>query len=89
MERRTFLATLPGLFAAPALLADKESARFQYCMLKVGNEWSKRTRSLIKLSFEVQKRCNIPIESQFATTGLKQVARVNSPFLANAKGDRT
>ncbi|MDJ0841391.1 MAG: DUF4159 domain-containing protein [Acidobacteriota bacterium] len=81
MERRTFLATLPGLFAAPSLLADKQSSRFQYCMLKVGQQWSQRTRALIKLSFEVQKRCNIPIESRYATTALKDVARVNSPFL--------
>ena len=81
MERRTFLATLPGLFVAPSLPAEKGSSRFQYTMLKVGGHWSERTRALIKLSFEVQKRCNIPIESQSGTSSLKEVARVGSPFL--------
>jgi len=56
------------------------SSNFQYCLLKVGQEWDSRSRALIKLSFEIQKRCNIPVESKFATAGLDQVAEVNSPF---------
>lgn len=41
----------------------------------------------MKLSFEVQKRCNIPIEGKFATAKLDDVAKVNSPFfIINGKG---
>lgn len=79
MKRRTFLLGGTCLLLAPAL-AESTSARFQYCLLQVGDQWQERRRAIVRLSFEITKRCNIPIESQGREATLKQVAQVNSPF---------
>lgn len=90
MERRTFLRnslSLLGACALPGNLALASASRFQYCLLKHGSHWSERKRSLIKLSFEIQKRCNIPIESEGRDASLKQLADVGSPFfILSGKG---
>jgi len=81
MNRRELLALTAGLVTAPLFGAvDDEASRFQYCLLRVGKEWQSRARALIKLSFEVRKRCNIPIETQHGEASLSRVARVSSPF---------
>jgi len=85
MKRRDFLMAGAGLLAAP-LLADQRSARFQYCLLQMGPDWNERARALIKLSFEVQKRCNIPIEPNYRTARLDQAATVDSPFFIASGG---
>ena len=79
MDRRTFLLTGAGLLASPWLVA-RDNARFSYCLLQVGKNWNDRERALIKLSFEVQKRCNIPIETKWENATLSQALKVQSPF---------
>lgn len=79
MKRRQFLIAGAGLLCAPLFAAENHS-NFQYCMLKVGKNWEARGRALIKLSFEVQKRCNIPVETDYIAVDLDRTARVNSPF---------
>ena len=79
MRRREFLAIGGGILVAPLLRADW-SAKFQYCLLRVGSHWQERERALIKLSYEVQKRCNIPVEAKHATSTLRNAVEVNSPF---------
>jgi len=79
MERRTFLLTGASLLLSPKLLAD-ETSRFQYCLLKVGNHWQERKRALVKLSFEIRKRCNIPVETSAREITSGQAATINSPF---------
>lgn len=80
MMNRMLLFSLLTVAVLPAKSADW-SSNFQYCLLEVGQHWDDRSRALIKLSFEVQKRCNIPVESKFITAKLDDVAKVNSPFL--------
>lgn len=79
MDRRAFLATSAGMLLAPSLTA-RGAGRFQYCLLKVGANWNRRRKALVKLSFEVQKRCNIPIEVSADASSLAGVADVSSPF---------
>jgi hypothetical protein len=50
-------------------------------MLEVGQHWQERERALIKLAFEIRKRCNIPIESQYRRAKPGDVANVDSPFM--------
>lgn len=83
MERRTFIKNTLGfisLASLPSSMALAGSSRFQYCLLQHGQHWSSRKRSLVKLSFEIQKRCNIPVESEGRTANLRQLADVGSPF---------
>ena len=81
MKRRELLALMASLLTAPALGApDAVSPRFRFCLLRVGRYWNERARALIKLSFEIQKRCNIPIEGKHVEASLAEVARVGSPF---------
>ena len=81
MRRRAFLALTAGMATAPLLRAvDADARRFQYCLLRVGRDWQSRSRALVKLSFEVRKRCNIPIEADHREASLAEVARVSSPF---------
>ena len=80
MDRRTFLLTGAGLLLAPHVSASRDHARFSYCLLQVGKNWNKRQRALVKLSFEVQKRCNIPIETNAETATLSEALKVQSPF---------
>lgn len=82
MKRRDFLALTSGLLLSPKLLASdsSDSARFQINLLKVGKHWQERQRALIKLSYEVQKRCNIPIESNFSSLALNEITKAGSPF---------
>ena len=85
MDRRGFLVTSAGLLLAPLLRG--QSSRFQYCLLKAGDSWDARKRALVKLSFEVQKRCNIPVESAYGEAGLDEVAKVDSPlFILTGEG---
>ena len=79
MDRRHFLLATTGVLLSP-LIRGASSDKFQYCLLSVGKHWNERGRALLKLSFEVQKRCNIPIEAQFREASLSQVAEVDSPF---------
>lgn len=88
MERRTFLAglattTLGISFAGPPR---KRGSRFQMCLLKVGSGWADRKRALIKLSFEIQKRCNIPVETHAREATLQEVTKVDSPFFIISGG---
>jgi len=78
LKRWCFLLVLPAL----SLFADAAewSSKFQYCLLEVGQQWDSRSRALIKLSFEVQKRCNIPVEGNYVSAKLDDVASLNSPF---------
>lgn len=78
MKRWLFLLSLP-LFTQ-IVSAAEWSSKFQYCLLEVGQKWDARSRALIKLSFEVQKRCNIPVEGKHVNVKLDDVASVNSPF---------
>ena len=83
MDRRSFLAAGAGLCGAallPHAWSAEKVSRFQMCLLKVGPHWNSRARALVKLSFEIQKRCNIPVETQFREAGLDQVTAVESPF---------
>ena len=86
MERRHFLAGCTGLLLSPLLSAD-EAGRFQFCVLKMGKDWDQRSRALVKLSFEIQKRCNIPIEAQYGEATLREVAAVDSPFFVLSGSD--
>lgn len=79
MKRRTFLAASAGLLLGPRLFAD-ETSRFQYCLLKVGKHWQERERALVKLSYEIRKRCNIPVETTAREILPNQISSVNSPF---------
>ncbi len=85
MKRRDFVIAAAGLMAAP-LMAKGRADRFQYCLLRVGPDWNGRARALVKLSFEVQKRCNIPIEPNSRSAGLEQVGEVDSPFFIISGG---
>lgn len=86
MDRRRFLLTSAGLALSPWLRA-ADANRFQYTLLRVGSHWDARKRALIKLSFEVQKRCNIPIEARHAESSLANLTDVNSPFyIISGKG---
>ena len=84
MDRREFLTWSAGLCAAtvagamPALGGGADV--FQYGLLRLGDSWKERERALIKLSFEVQKRCNIPIEAKHKVLDLSGVATTSSPF---------
>lgn len=80
MDRRTFLKWSAALAATPLLAQDKWSPNFQYALLKVGKHWNERERALVKLSYEIQKRCNIPVETDAVTVSLSQAAKVHSPF---------
>jgi len=86
MERRQFLAGCAGLFLAP-LAVGGDTNKFQFCVLKLGKHWDQRSRSLVKLSFEIQKRCNIPIEAQYSEAVLQQVAKADSPFFVLSGSD--
>ncbi len=86
MDRRTFLAAGAGILLAP-LLPARDAGRFQYCLLKVGKNWDQRQKALIRLSFEVKKRCNIPVEVSGSETGLNGVADVSSPFFIISGGE--
>ena len=87
MKRRSFLYTSAGLLLSPWLAAEN-SSKYQFCLLQLGSQWNQRQRALIKLSFEIQKRCNIPIESSAGQTPLSKVAQVNSPFFVlSGEGD--
>lgn len=88
MDRRSFLLTSAGLLTASALPARAEAPRFQYCLLKVGDSWGERRRALVRLSFEITRRCNIPIEASGRDATLRQVAEVGSPFLIISGKDR-
>lgn len=79
--KRTLLFLITLLVSAPTLKAEDWSPSFQFCLLEVGQHWDTRARALIKLSFEIQKRCNIPVESKFTTASLDNVPDTNSPFL--------
>lgn len=75
-----------GLLLAPKLAAD-DTSRFQYSLLKVGDHWNDRKRALVKLSYEIRKRCNIPVETAPREITPDQVASVNSPFfIISGKG---
>ena len=87
MDRRTFLGAGAGLIMAP-WVRPVGSAKFQFGLLKIGKHWNERARALVKLSFEIQKRCNIPIEGQYLEVELSQMARANSPFyILSGRGD--
>lgn len=79
MDRRTFLSTSAALLVAPWLPA-RDQSRFSFCLLQAGKNWNARSRALVKLSFEIQKRCNIPIETNAETARLNEVISVQSPF---------
>lgn len=87
MDRRRFLITGSSLLAAACVpaLADGSGA-FQYSLLRLGDQWEDRRRALVKLSFEVQKRCNIPIETTPKIINMGQIAKVNSPFFVISGG---
>ena len=89
MDRRKFLtlcagAAGAGLVSGPViapLMADTDTtSRFQFCLLQFGKHWDERRRALVKLSFEVRKRCNIPIETQPSQARPAEINRANSPF---------
>lgn len=91
MDRRSFLLSSAGLALSPLvapLMADSGGpGRFQYSLLKVGKHWKERERALVKLSFEVRKRCNIPIETNARQISLKDANKVGSPFfIISGKG---
>ncbi len=79
MRRRTFLTAGLGLLL-PFRLSAQKLSRFQYSLLMVGSHWNARKRALIKLSFEIQKRCNIPVATGARETRLQDLASVSSPF---------
>lgn len=79
MDRRSFLLTSAGLMLS-GLPGRADTSRFQFCLLRVGKQWNERRRALVKLSFEITKRCNIPVESQARDAQLRQIADVSSPF---------
>ena len=86
MDRRTFitgaLAALPAGLLGSQLFAfqGRKRVKLQFCMLELGQNWNKRKRALVQLGFEIQKRCNIPIESDVYSCKPNGVAEVHSPF---------
>lgn len=80
MDRRTFLKWSAALAATPLFAQDKWSPNFQYALLKVGKNWNSRERALVKLSYEIQKRCNIPVETDATSVSLRDCATAHSPF---------
>lgn len=87
MDRRRFLLTGGALLSAACLPAFAEDGgAFQYCLLRLGDQWEARSRALVKLSFEVQKRCNIPIETKPSIVNFGQITKVNSPFFVISGG---
>jgi hypothetical protein len=87
MDRRTFLKWCSILAATPVLGKDRWSPNFQYTLLQVGKHWKERERALVKLSYEIQKRCNIPVETDAIHLPLSRCADAHSPFfIISGKG---
>lgn len=80
MKRRDVMKWLLTLPAAQLLAETDPTLQFQFCMLALGPDWNTRERALVKLCFEIQKRCNIPIENQARSCTINQVLDVGSPF---------
>lgn len=80
MKRRDFMALCACSTLASARPLERD-LRFRYTMIDVGTAWNQRQRSLRKLAFEIQNRCNIPIDPEFDVIALNQLAQVASPFL--------
>ncbi len=80
LKRRTFVSLLSWAALSPAFSSEQD-LRFRFTMLDINNNWQPRQRSLRKLAFEIQNRCNIPIDPEFDVVKFDGLYKANSPFL--------
>lgn len=82
MRRRTLLSTLAALPAWSSLRATVgDRLAFQFALLNWGDSWNLRQRALVRLCFEIQKRCNIPIQREAQALAVEDFLKSPSPFV--------
>jgi len=81
MDRRTFLKASGCALFAPMIDLHGSKLDFSFALIQHGQHWDARKRALVKLGFEIKKRCNIPIQADIETQSLENVLDVRSPFL--------